>query len=361
MQIFDNLCGKIGKILRMCQKMCNFAAFYKNARRILYAMIPSKRIFILLLAVVCGVLTISAQTRQQIRDSHLDFIYLTGAAGYHGYLNQEDQLKNGAGVGAELGLGYRMYHHHFIFSLGVEGKYGFASVLPTDEKRTFPNTPDSEGDLMTLNADIFHRQDLIQNVDLQVPVLMGGEWYHFYFMAGAKVGLNMYGSAITKARLTTSGTYNRFGEDFEDMPNHQYLSNQEVRSDKQKISFNTQVYATAEIGYRFGELYRVNGADIPKARRRYYVAAFAEYGILNMHKSAAGQAAVVPVKMSDGSYSFQVSPAYNSVTFRDAAVNNLMVGVKFTMLFQLPKNKKCVLCHEHRIRPVNNRMKLPND
>lgn len=323
-------------------------------------MIPSKRIFCLILLALLGTTMMFAQTKRQIRDSHIDFIYLTGDMGYHGFLNNYEYLRNGAGVGAELGLGYRMYHNHFIMSVGVEGKYGFASVLPTDETRSFPNTPDSEGDLMTLNAKINNRKDLIQTLDLQIPVLLGGEWYHFYFMAGAKAGLNAWGSAVTQAKVTTSGTYNRFPTDFEDMPNHQYLTDAPLRSDKQKISFRPQVYATAEIGYRFGELYRVNGADIPKSKYRFYLAAFAEYGLLNMHKTTGTQAAVVPYQTPDGSYSFMVSPAYNSVTYRDAVVNNLMVGLKFTVLFQLPKGKVCVICKEHRPAALQTR-RLPKD
>lgn len=345
---------KLANICACAKKAVTLHAEFKV--RITLYMIPSKRIICFVLLITGCMALADAQTRRQIRDSHRDFIYLNGNIGYQTFLNQEPMLKNAPGVGLEFGAGYHMYHNHFILSVGLEGHYGRYNIKPLAESRTFPNTPDSQGDIMTLNADIYDRKDMMDVMDLQVPLLLGGEWKHFYMKAGVKAGLNVAGTAVTKAKVTTTGTYDRFVDDFGNMPNHQFLTDQQVRSDKQKISFNPQVYATAEIGYRLGGVYTGTGADIPRSKVRYYVAAFAEYGILDMHKAAGLGEAMTPHQAADGSYTFQVNPAYNSYTFRDAKMNNLLAGVKFTVMFELPKAGKCIICQERDRRNARYRL-----
>lgn len=314
-----------------------------------------KRLIIVVLTMVCLSVAVYGQTRAQRMASARDMIYLSGALGYQSFLNEDPTLKDGPGAGLEFGVGYQMYRNHFIMSLGAEARYGAYQVRPLDAVLSF-NTVDSENDPFTLNASIFNRRDNLHALDLQVPLLFGFEYNHFYFKAGGKFGLNVYGSAVTQALLTATATYERFVDDFGNMPNHQLYENQEVLSARQKILFRPQAYATAEIGYRFDEFYTMTGADVPKSNTRCYVAAFAEYGFLNMHKVAGSGAPIQSQQMPDGSFQFMVAPAYSTDTYRDAVARNFMVGVKLTVMWELPKAPKCVICEEREAR--NRRKRL---
>lgn len=305
-----------------------------------------KSTYLVTLLLLCVSLMAGAQTRRQIKDSHRDFIYLTGAGGYESLLNQDQTLSNGPGAGLEFGVGYRMYHYHFLFQLGAEAKWGTYRVGSLNESMSLKMV-DSQNDPFTMNVKINDRSDKLSMFDLNVPLMVGGEWSHVYFLMGAKFGLNLAGTAVTSALVSTTGTYDRFSEDFEGMPNHQFYSNQELTSQKQTISFRPQVLGTFEVGYRMGAVHNGTGADVPKSKIRYYVAAFAEYGFLNLHKAGNLGDPVTMTETPDG-LQFQVRPVYNAAQYANATFSNWMVGVKFTVAFELPKQKICVICQEPR-------------
>ena len=302
---------------------------------------------VVLLAACC--LCGSAQTKRQIKDSKKNFISLNVSGGYASLLNEEPTLKNAGLAGASFGVGYRYYYNHLIFGVGLDGKYDLYRVAPVDDRMRF-SMMDSEGDPFTMNAIISDRKDVMHAVDLEVPLQIGGEWGHWYGMVGAKLAFNLYGVARTTANVTTTASYDRFADDFHDMPNHYLYNGQDVLSSQQSVSFNPQVYGTLELGYRLGKLYTGTGADIPKAKIRYYIGVFAEIGFLNMHKENAQGAPVVTSVNPEGGMSFGINPVYNTTTYKEAVVRNYMAGVKFTVLFELPKQLKCVICEERERR-----------
>lgn len=316
----------------------------KTVRSIFRQVSLASRLCAVLFLSACCMLC-NAQTKRQIRDSKKNFISLNVSGGYASLLNDEPVLKNNGMAGAALGVGYRFYYNHFIFGAGLEGRYSLYGVAPVDDRMTF-SMIDSEGDPFTMNAVISDRRDVMHAVDLQIPLQIGGEWGHWYAMVGAKLAFNLYGTARTTANVTTTATYDRFADDFQDMPNHYLYNGQDILSDRQGVSFNPQVYGTVEFGYRLGKLYTGTGADIPKSKTRYYIGVFAELGFLNLHKENAQGAPVVSSINPEGGMTFSINPVYNTTTYKDAVVRNYMAGVKFTVLFELPKQLKCVICDE---------------
>lgn len=310
-------------------------------------MVSTKHIVSLLVALFCLTSIASAQTKQQKKDSGRDFLSVSAALGYQTFQNTDPTLYDKPGAAAQIGFGYRRYQNHFLFTVGLEAQYGLYTLGSENAVMNF-DMVDSQGDPFTMNAIITDRKDLIPVFDAKLPIMFGGEWNRFYFLLGAKGGLSAFGSAITEASLTATAQYNRFAGVFQDMPNHQLFTNQPLRSNKQPIAFKPQVYGTAEVGVRFGTIWKQTGADIPHATKRYYLAAFAEYGILNMHKMVGEGLPVTPRMDDEGNMLFEVTPVYNTLTYRDAVVRNLFVGLKFTALFEMPKGGKCVICKERK-------------
>lgn len=308
-------------------------------------MIPYKRILCIVTLLLCVAGAAFSQTRRQKKDSGRDFVYLSGSLNYQALLNDDPTLLHKPGGGVDVGVGYRMYRNHFLLEAGVEGLYGVYQLGSKPTEMSF-DMVDSQNDPFIMHAYITNQIDAIQHVDVQIPLMIGGEWKHVYFLAGAKVGLNVFGSAVTRASLTATATYNRFADDFASMPNHQLYDNAPLRSKAQPLTFKPQVYGTAEIGYRLGDVYTQTGADVPQMRTRFYIAAFAQYGVLNMHKAMGAGYPVTAVDDGKGNKEFQVVPAYNTLPYRDLVVNNLFVGVKLTVAFEMPKTKICVICKE---------------
>ena len=83
---------------------------------------------------------------------------------------------------------------------------------------------DTEGDIFNMHVHVDKSRDLAHMVNLNIPLLVGGEWGRFYFLVGPKVSLNLYGSTSSVAQITTYGEYDRYYDDFYDMPNHQFVT-----------------------------------------------------------------------------------------------------------------------------------------
>lgn len=298
----------------------------------------------------------SAQTRRQKRDSGRDFIYLSTSLAAQGLMANTPELKSKAGAAVSLGFGYRGYRNHFIYSVGLEGRYGNYNLEVPGLESAMTGLYDMDGHFglpgepYTLHAILGSRTEYMHAAQLQVPLLIGGEWGHWYFMAGAKGDFSLYGSALSRTTITSTATYTRYDAVLQDMPNHGLFSNQELKSERQRVSLMPQVSVLAEFGYRLGEVYTANGADIPYAKTRYYIALFGEYGLLDMHKSTGDAAAVQMTVDGQGNLGCYITPALNTFTYKDVAIQNWVVGVKFTVAFELPKTKICVICKEREQR-----------
>lgn len=95
---------------------------------------------------------------------------------------------------------------------------------------------------------------------------------------------------------------------------------------------------------------------MPKQRIEYRLAAFVDYGFFDIHLAGHDAAVSLPntydTNPSSPTYVYRGTSMTDQVQLNDImrtegfarAVNNLMVGVKFTVLFQLPKARECVAC-----------------
>ena len=95
---------------------------------------------------------------------------------------------------------------------------------------------------------------------------------------------------------------------------------------------------------------------MPKRTVEYRLAAFVDYGLLDLHTKGTQEALITPsvYDTDPGSPNF----VYNTTTMVDgltmndvmstkdfaSKVNNLVIGLKFTVLFQMPESGKCVIC-----------------
>ena len=260
------------------------------------------------------------------------------------------------GVGGGVGLGYQLRYKRFLFTTGLEMDFYTSAnrVYGQSEDnsvliRTFGMEP--YADKMTYQYRFTDMRDHITTGFIQIPVLAGMEFWQnrMYFLAGAKVGLNVMGSSVLDGKLTTEISDVEISDPLIDMYNHSLVTDQPFESPKvsSKLGFNLGV--SAEIGVNLENL-------IPKKEEktrgkkqedkfgdhlRYRIGLFAEYGVLNVLKpSALGQNDMPAVFLNNADpLALNYTSSLMTKAAESAKLNPFLVGVKLAVFYELPRKQ----------------------
>jgi len=284
-----------------------------------------------------------AMAGTQLNPETAHFLSVWGQVGASTLLNNSgSSIKPAVGVSPSIGVGYRMCYNDFLLQIGAEAQYAYYANRIPDATLSLPML-DTEDDAFVMKAQFSECKDWMRNVTLVVPLLMGYEHQKFYFLLGPEFAYSLYAVTSATALLNTSANYyNRYMEDFVDMPGHQLFSNQQTSSGEKQFKLNYTIYAHAEIGLRLGEVDKYKGANIYRKNYRLYLSLFADYGVLNIHQNTTNSAVANYEETSQG-VQFYVVPAMLSSNMNNIKVNPLTVGIKFTAAFQLPEGKNWMI------------------
>ncbi len=257
-----------------------------------------------------------------------------------GTLNQSNalqQLKGGPGVG--LDVTYNLEYGHFLFETGLDFRflnstsaYGFQA---TRLDRTY-------GATYTYLFD--NLREMRNMLEFGIPVMFGAQFSRYYFLLGAKVhyGLPMGYSHKGQYDITVDDPayIDPYGMGIYDL-------NGETN---QKISFKQpDISLAAEIGLDLDEWMQAQpdpkakkakvkpGERLPFGRQNihYRVALFAEYGVLNTN----GTPKANPVDFDANAVEVKNSNTLLAMN-GDTKLNNLFVGAKFAIQFEVPGKKE---------------------
>jgi hypothetical protein len=275
------------------------------------------------------------------------FLSLHGDLGYSALLHTIPGQKASTGVNTNIGFDYRLLHNDFLFTIGVEGMYELNVNQMNKYDEAIPMI-DTEGQLFDMHVYVNKSRDLAHMVNVNIPILFGGEWKRFYFLAGPKVSLNLYGATSSTARITTYGEYEKYYDDFYDMPNHQFESNQQMSSSTLPMKWNLNVMAHLEAGARVNHMYKHKQFRLNPDKIRMYLAVYADFGILNLHVSSGG-APIFGYRETDQGVQFFIQPMMLSSMADNAIFRNLNVGIKYTVAFELPKQGKSYIYDYNKV------------
>ena len=288
------------------------------------------------------------------------------------------ESKFGPSFGAAGGVGFlfemqagRTYSPtRFLLDIGIGAQGGWSGFKQkTDlDPILLTNQKGLSGDPFTYVYDIKNRQDQYTNVAMQIPLMIGVQHRKFYMLAGVKVDANLFTRSHSSALLTTYGLYNEFDE-FRNMPEYQFFTDRPIDSSvKTKLQLNLN--ASLEIGGRLGYITDAVGYDVPKRKIEMRLGAFADYGLTDLHysmdKVALGAVNPAdkngdPMPLDKLQYNNGITlPVYKTTSMVDyivmndimstsgfaKTVKNLVVGLKFTVLFQMPEKGQCVICQD---------------
>lgn len=257
-----------------------------------------------------------------------------------GTLNQSNalqQLKGGPGVG--LDVTYNLEYGHFLFETGLDFRflnstsaYGFQA---TRLDRTY-------GATYTYLFD--NLREMRNMLEIGIPVMFGAQFSRYYFLLGAKVH---YGLPMGYSH---KGQYDIVVDDpayIDPYGMGIYDLNGET---SQKMSFKQpDISLAAEVGLDLDEWMQAQpdkkakkakvkpGQRLPFGREHihYRVALFAEYGVLNTN----GTPKANPVDFDAKAVEVKNSNTLLAMN-GDTKLNNLFVGAKFAIQFEVPGKKE---------------------
>lgn len=278
-------------------------------------------------------------------------------------------VAGGLGFLYELQAGPTYGQTRFLLDIGVGAQGGLTSFMQgSNMTAVLPNQLDLDGMSFDYVYELQDRHDKYSNIAVQIPLMAGVQHRKFYALAGVKVTANVFTKSHTSAILTTYGRYVDF-DDFRDMPEYQFFSGRELSSGV-NTSLKLDVDVSAEIGGRFGVITDAVGYDVPKRKIEYRLAGFFDYGLFDIHydrdqlalgtRNPANPDQILPLEGNLRYNEGATAPVYNTTSMVDnvvvndlmsssgfaKAVNSLVIGLKFTVLFQMPEPGKCVLCKD---------------
>ncbi len=305
-----------------------------------------KRLSITLFSlVVCA--TMSAQFKH--------YIAISGQVGEASYIYDIDKVssKLSGGFGNGLHVAYEMRSGAFLLNVGAGANFTHSVVNVGDLSETLKDQKDDDwisgGDLFDYTYTQSSRHDSYSNLSLQVPLMIGAAKKHFYFLAGAKLDVSLLARAKAKALISSSMHYHDYPSPTPDMENHGVFKNALIMQKPVNVKFNTQVMASFEIGYRFVTAESGTGWDVPKEEKNYWrIAVFADYGLLDMHQKEKNDNITFPTAYSSDTEKMKEITINHIFSTKAATnpVNNLMLGIKATYLFQLPTRGVCTVCRD---------------
>jgi len=242
--------------------------------------------------------------------------------------------KNTHGGGGSLGCMYELrLNRHFLVDAGI----GFKSTW-----NRFSLQDDRIADTLRVNMT-----DAYWSNSLQIPLMIGGQWKNFYFLAGVKYDQPVFTQSVFDGKMKYTAVVDTT------------LIPRDVTSPwvhtKDSSSFKPNLTASLEIGFRLGEVFEATGFDVPKQNIQYRLALFADFNVLDFHKLKSNDSKyyeifdVLSSKEYGGDCDLPVLDENNMPVIEDGkpkmnhisapVYRSFMVGLKFTVFFRLHEKR----------------------
>ena len=301
----------------------------------------------------------------------IHYVTMWGGGGYSGLLDnykpwtyQLNNFANGTetaatgtmtnkfvgGGGGLIGAGWELHIKHFMVGLGPE----FRMFTSSDNMAFSDPFNTDHASLLTWGAD-YGAPNMIQHYNLpkmrevqtvgqvMLPILVGANFDKVYFLAGVKAGYTVIGNWTQRATMNTSVSVPAAVEDWTDLLSHNQVTSELGKhplysgQPKGKNAWGLDVAISAEVGVNLNEFFSDEWNAINEEKDhpwRFRVGAFVDYGI-PLLSARQGEGTNLVTASASG---FSTSSIHQS-TIAGSKLSSLLVGVKFTALFQLNKPK----------------------
>lgn len=259
------------------------------------------------------------------------FFYTSAGVGYSSLKYRTDQLRTIGNGGTTVGVGYELQSSGgFVFSLGAS----FDAINSTTRHLPFVNDrllADTDGlpdgtpwyDTVMFHTAFQHFRETQMLGYVAVPLMLGARFERFTILVGGKVAFPLYANYTTRSRITTTGTYQWFDEDFHDMDNHFYVSNKRLKNNGPlQTAMNVDVVLQAYL-------------DCTPNRwksTQLHVGAFFDYGVMNISREQQQQPLIT---YHEDPLDITFVSQLQSDILNKKNISPLMVGISAKLLFEL--------------------------
>ena len=207
----------------------------------------------------------------------------------------------------------------------------------------------------TLKHDFYHRQDMSRNLYAQIPIYAGhyilGQMGVAYFLAGVHVDYAFWGQTQQKLEGSTMALYEPYLGIWKEMDNHGYRKDVPIERNGSALKLKIDVVAHFEMGYEYSTYhgphnYRISPASRTDCRLRF--AGFLDYGILNICPRTDNVLYDTPLETIYDFPTYRMDHVYSTVDAKNTWMRNLYAGIRFTVLFAMPRKEHCILCDPWR-------------
>lgn len=323
----------------------------------------------LVAAVVMGALQPVQAARYTTSKSH--WVGLSGDLGWSSVLTSPSTLSDGTTLspairnyGLHAGLTYEYNFHHFLVQTGAGFRWQNASLQVSDQEHTV-QIMDVNEKVHDFTYHLRHREDCMKMGYVELPIMVGGVWNRFYMMAGLKARFAVMGSTEQHVRVTTTASYNRFNApQFSGMPGNGLQNDVPVDKRGDRLTIYPDLSVGAELGLnvslREGTVRRGYGSRRGKDTR-FRVGLFADYGLFSFNNPGMHSDFTATIMAPSALYSLpnnyfdlqrmSLPNVLSSSLTTDTRLNNLFVGVRFTLMWSVAQQRaRCLICEAERRR-----------
>lgn len=264
-----------------------------------------------------------------------DYLYVGLSGGYGTLLGSVPEMSVPGLASGGVSLGYEMRSSHFLLRAGAEGQY-VGSRCNTEITVGDVRIEDARYGLAWMHYKMLSPLEESQNFvtaglglmvgysanDYQDSRIHGG----FYVLGGVKALFRCAEFNSVRLKYETTATYDRYIDDYENMPNHYYDAREVTGSPK--FGFWGFLAASVEMGWELN----VDGYDKLK------IGAFADCGFTNV--MAGQKVSRVRNDATDPSM-LVVDSYYRSEAMEGKYVVPLMVGVRVSYAWNMNKLRNC--------------------
>jgi len=272
------------------------------------------------------------------------------------------QVSSKGGVGGGLGLGYQMRYKSLLLQTGAEFQlYNVAlSLYGEDAKtpvlaRTYPIEIASPSGAVSAQARYSYANTTERLLAgyIQIPLMAGMELidHQMYFLVGPKVGFNVLADSKMKTDASISVIDQELIDPLHDIPTHNLVA--QTLSQRQKAAFAMNVAISAEVGMSLDKYYqpapdvrksKLTDAQIRSKSLHTRLAVFGEYGLMNVNSNKSTSGWDIPFSSPKVGEKIDINniemcSSVETTGAADAYLNPWMVGVKVTLMYDLPRKE----------------------
>lgn len=298
-----------------------------------------------------------------VKPEKIKFISYLGVSAAGGYSPMIHAIPNtevlGGGFGA-VGLRYQMRTIRTNLTISTGAEVTYLSAMTAHDDFTLHGIYQYRDPMLDHTIDMDYQlgfsnyRERHNFLSVNVPILVGKDFRMTYIFGGVNIMCHLTNNYRTDATITAKAVDPEIIGDIEDVPTH-YLSTFDIRS-QGRLDFDVEAMGMIEYGVLLDRwLLKVNPRNwgtYKPSKVSYRLGVFASCGFVahdsNVHDralvhfdGAVYDGASVTVPMKDASH-ISNSSIFTTPTAAERFYSTLMVGLRFTLLFQL--NEPCLLC-----------------